>query len=76
MAAFDTFLEATNNGVNKVTLSAPASLAADVATVLPGASGDLLSTAESKTITKGFAVTPYSIGTVSSGTTTPDPKPM
>lgn len=39
----------------------------------PGTSSTVLTTGNSATITKGYAVTPYSIGTVSSGTTTPDP---
>jgi len=74
VAAKMDFAEATNNGANKVTLSAPTALAADAAVNLPGVSGDVLSTSESKTLTKGFAVTPYSIGSISSaGSATPDP---
>jgi hypothetical protein len=73
VAAFATFLEATNNGTNKVTLTSQAALAADYTVNLPSASGDILSTAENKTITKGFYFTPYSIGTISSGgSATPD----
>lgn len=34
--------------------------------------GDILQPDEPATISKGFTITPYSIGTVSSGTTTPD----
>ena len=34
---------------------------------------NVLTTGTSQTITKGFLVTPYNIGTVSSGTNTPDP---
>lgn len=39
----------------------------------PGTSSTVLTTGNSATITKGYAVTPYNVGTVSSGTTTPDP---
>jgi hypothetical protein len=39
----------------------------------PSTSSTVLTTGNTATITKGFTVTPYSIGTVSSGTTTPDP---
>lgn len=39
----------------------------------PGASSTVLTTGNSATITKGYAVTPYSIGTQSSGTLTPAP---
>lgn len=39
----------------------------------PGTSSTVLTTGNSATITKGYAVTPNNIGTVSSGTTTPDP---
>ena len=38
-----------------------------------GSAGAVLTTNTSNTITIGYAVTPYSIGTVSSGTTTPAP---
>ncbi len=39
----------------------------------PGTSSTVLTTGNTATITKGYAVTPYSGGTVSSGTFTPDP---
>ena len=68
-----TLLEATNNGSNKVTLQSAVSLPADAIVQLPSATGTLLSTAETQTITKGFTITPYNGGTVSSGTYTPDP---
>ena len=73
VSAYMDFAEATNNGANRARIKAATSMAADADVVLPSASGDILSTAESKTLTKGFAVTPYNIGTVSSGTTTPGP---
>jgi collagen type VII alpha len=73
VAANATFPEATNNGVNKVTLSAPDALAADAAVVLPGVAGTILSTAESQTLTKGFKVAPNNLGTIASGgSVTPD----
>lgn len=40
---------------------------------LPTTTGTVLSTADSATLTKGFAVTPYNIGTITSGTVTPAP---
>jgi hypothetical protein len=73
VAAIASFLEATNNGTNKVDLTSAAALAADATVQLPSTTGTLLSTAETQTITKGFTVTPNNIGTVSSGTTTLDP---
>jgi len=39
----------------------------------PATGSTVLTTGNTATITKGYSVTPYSIGTVSSGTTTPDP---
>lgn len=39
----------------------------------PATSSSVLTTGNTATITKGFAITPYNIGTVSSGTTTLDP---
>jgi len=39
----------------------------------PSTSSTVITTGNTATITKGYSVTPYSIGTVSSGTTTPDP---
>ncbi len=39
----------------------------------PSTSSTVLTTGNTATITKGFTVTPYNIGTVSSGTNTPDP---
>lgn len=66
------FKEDTDNGSNRVRVIAPASVASDADVTLPGVTGHFLSTAESKTIAKGFLVTPYSGGTVSSGTFTPD----
>jgi hypothetical protein len=65
--------EDTDNGTNKVRLKAPDAIAADATVNLPGVTGDILSTGETKTLTKGFAVTPASGGTVSSGTFTPAP---
>lgn len=39
----------------------------------PGTSSTVLTTGNTATLTKGYSNTPYNIGTVSSGTTTPDP---
>lgn len=73
VAAQSDYLEATNNGVNKVTIKAADSLAADATATLPSATGDILSNAESKNLTKGFTGTAYNAGTLASGTFTPDP---
>lgn len=69
VAAKMDFAEATNNGTNKATITAAASMAADATVTLPSATGTLLSTAETQTITKGFTVTPNSIGTPGAGST-------
>jgi hypothetical protein len=67
------FLEDTDNGTNRVRLAAPASLAADADVALPGVTGTILSTGESKTLSKGFDISDINAGTKSSGTFTPDP---
>lgn len=67
------YKEATNNGANKVTVAAPVTMAADADVNLPGASGDILSTGETKNLTKGFTSTAYPAGVKSSGTFIPDP---
>lgn len=41
--------------------------------LLDGVTGDILSTSQGKTLTKGFAETAFDAGTKSSGTFTPDP---
>lgn len=73
VAAYMDFAEATNNGSNKATITAATSMASDATITLPSASGTLLSTNESQTLGKGFTVTPYDNGTVTTGTLTPDP---
>lgn len=74
------FAEDTDNGTNKVTLSAAASLAADVVVELPSADGTLARTADltmnnllSGQLASGVGAiaTSGSLGTVSSGTVTP-----
>jgi hypothetical protein len=66
------FAEDTDNGTNYARIQAPAALAANATVTLPGTTGDVLSTAETKTISKGFTVSPHNLGTISSGTTTLD----
>lgn len=73
VAAFMDFAEATSNGSNRSRIKAATAMAADADVVLPSASGELLSTNETKLITKGFTITPYNGGTVTTGTITPDP---
>lgn len=71
--AYMDFAEDTDNGSNKVRIKSPDALSADATVNLPGASGDILSTAEAKNLTKGYTATCYDAGTKSSGTFTPDP---
>jgi hypothetical protein len=66
------FAEDTDNGVNYTRIQAPVSLSTNATITLPGTTGDILSTAETKNITKGFTVTPHNLGTVTTGTVTPD----
>lgn len=58
-----------------LTVSNSLTLAGTDATTMtfPGTSSTVLTTGNSATISKGFSVNPNNIGTVSSGTTTPDP---
>lgn len=72
VSAYMDYAEATNNGANRARIAAPTSMAADADITLPGTTGTVLSTAETQTITKGFTVTPNNLGTISSGTTTPN----
>jgi len=67
------FLEDTDNGTNRVRVAAPASLSADADITLPGVTGHILSTAESKQLSKGFDLADYNAGSFSTGTFTPDP---
>lgn len=67
--------EDTDNGTNKITITAPSSIASDRTLTLPDATGTpaLLETAD-QVITGGARVTPdTSLGTISSGTVTLDP---
>lgn len=57
-----------STGVSGLGTGVATALAANI-----GAAGSVLVTNNTATITKGFTVTPNNIGTVSSGTTTPDP---
>jgi hypothetical protein len=58
-----------------VTVNATLTFAGTDGTVMtfPSASSTVLTAGNTATITKGFTLTPNNIGTVSSGTTTPDP---
>lgn len=68
------FAEDTDNGSNKVTVIAPASLASDFTFTLPAFTGTpALIDAADQTITGGARVTVNDLGTISSGTVTPDP---
>lgn len=67
------FLEGSDNGNQRVRIKAPDSLTANIDVNLPGASGDIISTGETKTLTKGYTANSYFAGTFTSGTYTPDP---
>lgn len=89
LAASQAFINKTYNGLtitsstgtltvtNGKTLSISNSLTlagTDSTTMtFPSTSSTVLTTGNTATITKGYSVTPNNIGTVSSGTTTPDP---
>lgn len=67
------FTESISNGNNRIRVKAPDSLAADADVILPSVNGDILSTGETKTLTKGYTANCYDAGVKSSGTFTPDP---
>lgn len=67
------FLEGSDNGNQRVRIKAPDSLEANVDVNLPSVSGDLISTGETKTLTKGYTANSYFAGEKSSGTFTPNP---
>jgi hypothetical protein len=60
-----------SSGGGSVTIAAVAT-AADTTLTLPSANGTVLTTGAPLTLSTGFLFTAYNIGTVSSGTTTPD----
>lgn len=71
--------EDTDNGTNKITITAPASIGSDKTFTLQDATGTAtLLDVEDQTVSGGARVTEKDLGTVSSGTTTPDPgdRPM
>lgn len=54
-----------------VTLTAPAVVGGAYTITLPTATSTMLTTTGNTTLTGGFTVTPYNIGTITSGTVTP-----
>jgi hypothetical protein len=58
------FAEDTDNGAHKVTLKAPASVAADVDVTLPGAAGTLATLTGTETLTNKTLTDPAIIGTI------------